>query len=76
LRQGFEKFSEVNATTTAAVLELFPVMKHLPDALLPMRRYAKELHREEKELYVGHWLNVKKAIKNKTAKVSWNNPLL
>ena len=33
-----------------------------------MRRYAKKLHEKESDLYVGHWLNVKKAIKNGTAK--------
>lgn len=42
--------------------------------MVPLRKYAKELHVEEKELYLGHWLNVKKAIKNGTAKVS--TPLL
>jgi hypothetical protein len=29
-------------------------------------KYAKKLHEKERELYVGHWLNVKKAIKIKT----------
>ena len=67
--QGFEKFCEVTFTTTAAVLDLFPILKQLPDVMLPLRRYAKELHKREKELYVGHWMNVKKAIKNGTAKV-------
>ncbi|RMJ17408.1 hypothetical protein CDV36_002920 [Fusarium kuroshium] len=68
LFEGFEKFCEVTSTTTAAVLDLFPVLKRLPDALLPLRRYAKELHQREKELYVGHWMNVKKGIKSGTAK--------
>ncbi|KAL1961759.1 hypothetical protein VTN77DRAFT_1085 [Rasamsonia byssochlamydoides] len=68
LFEGFEKFCEVTSTTTAALLDLFPVLKCLPDFMLPLRRYAKELHKHEKELYVGHWMNVKKAIKNGTAK--------
>ncbi|KAJ3545430.1 hypothetical protein NM208_g2508 [Fusarium decemcellulare] len=68
LFEGFEKFCEVTSTTTAAVLDLFPILKQLPDVMLPLRRYAKELHKHEKELYVGHWMNVKKAIKNGTAK--------
>lgn len=37
--------------------------------MLPLRAYAKKLHKPERELYVGHWMNVKKAIKNGTAKV-------
>jgi cytochrome P450 len=36
--------------------------------MLPLRKYAKQLHQEESKLYIGHWLNVKKAIKEKTAK--------
>jgi cytochrome P450 len=69
LFHGFEKFCEVTGTTAAALLDLFPVLRSLPDAVLPMRKYAKELHVKERELYVGHWLNVKKAIKNGTSKV-------
>jgi cytochrome P450 len=68
LFHGFEKFSQVVGTHTAALLDLFPVLRKLPDFLLPVRRYAKELHEKEIELYIGHWLNVKKAIKNETAK--------
>ncbi|KAL5117971.1 hypothetical protein ACEQ8H_004116 [Pleosporales sp. CAS-2024a] len=65
---GFEKFSQVTGTQTAALLDLFPVLRHMPDFMLPLRRYAKKLHEHEARLYVGHWLNVKKAIKEKTAK--------
>ncbi|PQE33784.1 cytochrome P450 protein [Rutstroemia sp. NJR-2017a WRK4] len=68
LFEGFEKFCKVTSTTTAALLDLFPVLRILPDFMLPLRAYAKELHEHERELYVGHWLNVKKAIKNGTAK--------
>ncbi|KAF3764085.1 hypothetical protein M406DRAFT_356434 [Cryphonectria parasitica EP155] len=71
LFEGFENFSEVTGTATAALLDLFPVLQLLPDAILPLRRYAQELHRREKELYVGHWMDVKKAIKNGTAKPSF-----
>jgi len=54
--------------TTAKLVDLFPILRSLPDFALPLRKYAKELHEKESELYVGHWLNVKKAIKNGTAK--------
>ncbi|KAH7066938.1 cytochrome P450 [Paraphoma chrysanthemicola] len=68
LFHGFERFSEVLAAQTSALLDLFPVLRALPDFALPLRRYAKMLHQKESELYVGHWLNVKKAIKNGTAR--------
>ncbi|KAF1914656.1 cytochrome P450 [Ampelomyces quisqualis] len=71
LFHGFEKFSNVVGTQTAALLDLFPILRRLPDMVLPLRRYAKELHKKELELYVGHWLDVKKAIKEKTARPSF-----
>ena len=50
-------------------LDLFPVLRRLPDFLVPVRAWAKELHRKEKQLYMGHWMDVKKRILNGTAKV-------
>lgn len=64
LYSGFEAFSEATGTQMAAILDLFPILRSLPDALLPLRRYAKKLHEKESELYIGHWLRVKQAIKN------------
>ena len=52
----------------AALLDLFPVFRTLPDFALPLRKYAKNLHDKEIDLYVGHWLRVKQAIKNGTAR--------
>ena len=37
--------------------------------MVPVRAHAKQLHVNEKNLYVGHWMRVKKAIKTGTAKV-------
>lgn len=66
--QGFEKFSEVTGSQTAALLDVFPVLRKLPDWAVPLRKYAKKLHEKESELYMGHWLNVKKKIKDGSAK--------
>ena len=55
---------------------MFPVLRGLPDWALPLRRYAKELHKKENELYMGHWLNVKKGIKSGTAKPCFSVDLL
>ncbi|KAH7397323.1 cytochrome P450 [Pyrenochaeta sp. MPI-SDFR-AT-0127] len=65
---GFEKFSAITGTQTAALLDIFPILRVLPDFVLPLRRYAKELHKRESALYIGHWLDVKKTIKNGSAK--------
>ncbi|CAN9193775.1 unnamed protein product [Alternaria alternata] len=68
LFHGFERFCEVTGSQTAALLDVFPLLRKLPDWAVPMRRYAKKLHEKESELYIGHWMNVKKSIKNGTAK--------
>lgn len=70
LFEGFEKFCEVTSTTLAALLDLFPVLKSLPDFMLPLSRYSKELHTHEKALYVSYWMDIKKNILAGTAKVS------
>ena len=69
LFHGFEKFCEVTGNGVAVLIDLFPILRNLPDFMLPMRAYCKGLHKKESDLYVGHWLNVKKAIKAGTAKV-------
>lgn len=68
LLQGIEKFSQVHGKTSAALLDLYPVLRSLPDAVLSERRHAKQLHEKSSELFVGLWLDVKNAIKNGTAK--------
>lgn len=50
------------ASPAAALCDVFPVLQKLPDWCVPVREYAKSLHEKESELYVGHWLNAKKAI--------------
>ena len=66
--KGFEKFSEVSGSQTAALLDVYPVLRKLPDWAVPLRKYAKELHEKERKLYMGHWLNVKRKIKDGSAK--------
>ncbi|KAK4934772.1 hypothetical protein LTR10_024049 [Elasticomyces elasticus] len=68
LFHGFEKWAEVTGSAAAQVLDLFPILQKLPKFLVPNYRYAEALHKEEKKLYVGHWLNAKKAIKDGTGK--------
>lgn len=70
-KKNFEKFSKVFRSPAAAVLDGFPVLRRLPDFLLPIRRYSRELHKEEYDLFVGHYLDTKKRVQEGTAKV-WN----
>lgn len=59
LFDGFSEFAQLNQTGMAAIVDFFPRLRNLPDFLLPARQKAKELHRKEKALYVGHWLKAK-----------------
>lgn len=64
LFEGFAEFAEINQTGPAALIDFYPILRRLPDFLLPTRKKAKDLHQTEKELYLKHWLNAKNAIKN------------
>jgi cytochrome P450 len=63
LFDGFSEFAEINQTGTAAIIDFFPFLRKLPEFLLPAQRKAKELHRNEKALYLSHWLKAKSDIK-------------
>ncbi|OAX81613.1 hypothetical protein ACJ72_04045 [Emergomyces africanus] len=65
---GFEKTSELLGSEAAALLDIFPILRALPDFMLPMRRYAKRLRKDENKLYVGHWMTAKNGFKHGTAK--------
>ncbi len=59
LYHGFEKWSEVVGSQTAALLDLYPILRMLPDFMLPARKHARRLFKNEKDLYVGHWMEAK-----------------
>ena len=68
LFEGFNEFAVINQTGTAALIDFYPLLRRLPDWLLPVQAKAKQLHKEEKALYVSHWLRAKNSIKDGTAK--------
>ena len=51
------------------MLDLFPILRRLPSFLLPVYRYAVDLHQAEKALYLGHWFDTKKVIAQGSGKV-------
>ncbi|KAK3497921.1 cytochrome P450 [Neurospora hispaniola] len=59
LFDGFSEFAEINQTGMAALIDFFPILRYLPDFLLPARKKAKDLHKKELGLYKGHWLKAK-----------------
>lgn len=69
LYECVEQWSEVMRSGTAAFLDVFPILRKLPEFMLPLQRYAKQLHKKEKALYVGHWMDTKEKIHKGTAMV-------
>jgi hypothetical protein len=63
LFDGLRKFVDIVQTGVAALMDFFPWLRWLPDWALTMQAYTKELHREERKLYVGHWMKAKEEIK-------------
>ncbi|RDW79387.1 hypothetical protein BP6252_04025 [Coleophoma cylindrospora] len=64
----FDQFSEVTASPTAALLDVFPILRRLPDILLPIKKHGRDIHRREFKLFSDHYLNTKKKLQNGTAK--------
>ncbi|TDZ58545.1 Cytochrome P450 monooxygenase yanC [Colletotrichum trifolii] len=56
-----EQWSEVVGSSAAALLEVYPFLRKL-GSLAPGKRYAESLHKEERDLYVGHWMAAKKRV--------------
>ncbi|OTB07018.1 hypothetical protein M426DRAFT_54404 [Hypoxylon sp. CI-4A] len=68
LFHGFEQFSQATGSQTADILDSFPILRYLPDALLPLRKHAKELHRKESKFFIGLYREVKEKIRQGKAK--------
>jgi hypothetical protein len=51
------------------MLDLLPVLRNLPDFLLPIKKEGKEIHHKEKELFRNYFFTAKKGLHDGTAKV-------
>ncbi|KAI9154975.1 Cytochrome P450 monooxygenase virE [Paramyrothecium foliicola] len=52
----------------AALLDVFPLLRVLPDVLLPVRAKGRKLHLREKRLFHKHLTNARKQLSQGTAK--------
>jgi hypothetical protein len=55
---------------TATLLDLMPVLRKLPDFVLPIKQEGKQLHQQEMRLFKGLFLDIKKGMRDNTSKVS------
>lgn len=68
--EGFDKFAKIVASQTSALLDLYPILRWLPEFCLPALMEARALGRTERAFYSGFWLESKTRIKNGTSTVS------
>jgi hypothetical protein len=54
---------------TAALFDLLPILRYLPDFLAPIKKEGREIHRRELKLFRGLFLNAKTGLQDGTAKV-------
>jgi hypothetical protein len=54
----------------AQLLDCFPLLQHVPETFMPIKKRARNMHKKELELYLGHWMSTKEKIKNGTVNVS------
>lgn len=59
LFEGVGEFTLMSQTGTAAIIDFFPLLRQLPEFLIPAQKKAKALHEREKVLYRGHWVHAK-----------------
>lgn len=67
--QNFSTFNDLCSSASAALLDVFPILRHLPDTLYPIKKRARQSHIKEKAFYVNGWMKTKQQIKDGTAKV-------
>ncbi|GAP88157.1 putative cytochrome P450 [Rosellinia necatrix] len=66
--EGFYNFGLLAQTGAAAFADFFPVLRRLPDFMVPAKARAKALHRKEMDMYLGLWLEAKRSIEAGTCK--------
>ncbi|KAI1125338.1 cytochrome P450 [Nemania abortiva] len=63
----FDRSSEIIGSKTAALLDLIPILRYIPDFVLTLRREARKLHQRERKLFRTLFSNAKEGLKNGTA---------
>ncbi|KAI8939893.1 hypothetical protein NX059_003622 [Plenodomus lindquistii] len=76
LFESFDHWGELASGASAQLLDLFPVLRRLPPFIRPNYRYAQNLHKIEMDLYLGHWMDTKKALKSGTGNPCFSNDVL
>ncbi|EHK18434.1 uncharacterized protein TRIVIDRAFT_47601 [Trichoderma virens Gv29-8] len=66
--ENFDELSRLTGSQSAAILDLYPIARILPDFLLPARRLGREYYEREKKLFMKHFLNARQQLNSGTSK--------
>jgi len=66
--ESLEEYMRLNRAGVAAMADFFPVLRLVPAWLMPTKAAATKLYEVQRELFLGHWNDAKKAIHQGTAK--------
>lgn len=64
-----ENMSELVGSSAGAVLEIYPLMRSLPDFMSPTKMHVNKLQQKERSLFLGMWLDAKRAVLEGTSQV-------
>ncbi|OAL49782.1 putative cytochrome P450 [Pyrenochaeta sp. DS3sAY3a] len=59
---GLEYFTEIMQTSTAALADIFPILRRLPMSLVPTIKGAARWHKEETKFYLELWNETKERL--------------
>lgn len=68
LFESLDRYATLLQAGTTALADFFPPLRFLPSALLPTKKLAQNIYKEQKELYGDLWHDFKGAIYAETAK--------
>ena len=68
LFEVLDTFTELVQSDAAALLEVFPLLRWLPDTFFPLQKHARASHWKEIKLFGGLWMNVKETAQSVESK--------
>lgn len=67
---NMRNISTITLSSLASLVDIFPILRYLPEFLFPIMRRAREQAKSEKAMYVGSWKTTKTQILEGTKKVN------
>ncbi|KAI1608242.1 cytochrome P450 [Exophiala viscosa] len=71
-----DEMLDIMQSSTSALADVFPLLRFLPDWMLPIMTQAKTLHRKQTTLYLRFWNETKDLLRNGYAKPCFSVDLL